>query len=887
MKARKHVDDKQSSKRTQRKKKARKPVTPDTRLPIALRSIEGNLTFTADSVIAWFVLETQRWAFQPTSTRDALVDNVARALSRLDGHRCFIRVTARPYPAAVWAENLDKRTPKPLTSKKGPTWGNVLHSTQESLNKSRLDDKEVYLGVRIDGRGTLDKVVSAMSRRGNDREITRLNEKIALVTEYVSAAGLGARPATAKEIEWLMHRSVAPGIPAPLRLSAVEDGHWDTDDLHAFTDPVRYDKSLFGKSVKVVAHRDGADPITRYVSVLTIGRMDQVTTDRGNDPWMQRTDRLAFPVEWMSTFDVVPGVVANKQIAAKRRVIRDQQKEYAAHGMDVPIDLGVKAARSQEIEYEMLEGTAAEATRVHGWHRIIVSAQDEKTLDAYVRQVQELYKPYQIDVIRTAGQWELLQELIPGQPLGASSYTRRMPVRMYSAGMPHVTARVGDRKGVYLGYTSGSARRAFMFDHWYSTEDLGGPGLVPLVGSLGAGKSTILGSLTYWAVKRGVQSTVLDPSGPLARLCELDDLAEHATHLDLLKADPGTLNPYWVIAQPDKAYFVRTDEETGREETDFEAYRDAVKFAEADRKELVTDVVRMLLPPSTIADPRTTDVVGDAIRKVGGGHDNSLDDVIQALEQSPEQTGMGERIANRLKDARELPAARLFFSGGNLARVSQDRSLLLVITLAGLQLPDTKSDPNMWSSGQRLAVPLLHLATYYTTRRIYGRPMQERKFVGLDEVGQLADWGSGKSLFTRLATDSRKWNVCAAVSSQNPAHVLGLDIANFISSAFVGYIKDESIAREALDKILGVQTGIGYEEVLQKLSYAARSGATVNGKDPRYAPRQFIVRDAHNQVERVTIDLSPTPHLLDALDTNAARQVKAEPAKINGEGVLV
>ena len=87
-----------------------------------------------------------------------------------------------------------------------------------------------------------------------------------------------------------------------------------------------------------------------------------------------------------------------------------------------------------------------------------------------------------------------------------------------------------------------------MFDTHYATEEKETSGLVPVVGGLGAGKSVLLGQITYEAVRRGIPSVVLDPSGPLARLTELPEIRGHGEHIDLTTAASGTLNPFAVVA---------------------------------------------------------------------------------------------------------------------------------------------------------------------------------------------------------------------------------------------------------------------------------------------------------------------------------------------------
>ena len=51
-------------------------------------------------------------------------------------------------------------------------------------------------------------------------------------------------------------------------------------------------------------------------------------------------------------------------------------------------------------------------------------------------------------------------------------------------------------------------------------------------------------ALGYLAARRGVQVTLLDPSGPLARLAAMPELAPYARVLNLTGSEQGTLAPY-------------------------------------------------------------------------------------------------------------------------------------------------------------------------------------------------------------------------------------------------------------------------------------------------------------------------------------------------------
>jgi AAA-like domain len=830
-------------------RKHRRDAEPTTPLRLALREIHDNLTFTRDHATVWYVLGSQRWSFRSDAQRSELIAASARRLAGLVGHRVHIRVTSRPYPARVWAQNLDHITPHPLPGVDGNTWGDHLVRAQKRLQHATLSDKEVYLGVRVGLRGKGAKVAETLRRGVSSKELHRLTTQVTRIGEVVAGSGFNGRPATADEMEWLLHRSLAVGLPSPTTLSPTTGGVWERDDLYAFSDTVRHITRPYGSTVRVLARRGGRD-VERHVAVLTMGRMDSFTIpESSHDPWMQHTDRLPFPVEWSSTFDVVSGERARGEINRKLLIIRDMQRHHHEHDVDEPLDLQRKAERAKRVEDEMTEGDTVQAARTHGWHRIAVTGRDEDECLERVRRVQEVYEPMHMSVEHPHAQHALLREFVPGEPVGSTAHKRRLPVHYQAAGLPNVTASVGDRRGPYLGYTCGTSRHAVMFDPHYGPEVYEASGLVPLVGGLGAGKSVLLGNLAYESARRGIITTILDPSGPLARLADLPELAEHAEHVDLLRAAPGTLNPYSVIPEPRPGQY-----------PDAEALAEARAEVEAERKMLATDVVRMLLPPQIDAQPETAVVIADAVRRNGGSWQSTLWDLISRLDALDDEHGFV--VANYLRDMSELPQSRLFFGQPTRYRTDSEATLL-VLTMAGLTLPDSSVDPRQWTTAERMAVPLLHLATYYATRRVYGRVMGERKMIGLDEAGQMGAWGSGRALFTRLGRDTRKWNTAALVSSQDPADVLGLNIANYISTAFVGRIEDPDIAAEAL-RLLRVPHDVGYESVLAGLSPHVSGHGTA-----RRGSREFVVKDVQGNVEKVRIDLAHNPDLLAALDTTA------------------
>lgn len=814
---------------------------------LALRNIEDNLCFTSHEAWAWFRLPTQPWSFRSERQREQLLFGIGDGLAWLAGHRLHLRVTSRPYPVADWARQLHEITPSPLQTDGVDPWSEHMVELQKHLRHQTIGDKDVFLGVRLANRAATHRLIGALWRRPGNIEHARLLSKREQVTETVALPGLEGRPATTHEMEWLVRRSISLGMPAPAELSPTGEPAWATEDLSGFDDEIEYAAAPLDRTVKLTS-RGMREPLVRHATVMSVGRLEEIhAPDPASDPWLAHTDRLPFPVEWSCQFDVLSGTEARKAIQRKLLVVRDMQRHYSEHDLDEPLALGRQADQARQVEDQMTRGADVTAARVHGWFRLAVTGPTEEVCLERARQVVTSYRSRRVSIEHPRGQYGLLREFIPGEPVSTSAYRRRLPAMYVAAGVPTASSRLGDRRGPYVGCTTGASRRAVMFDTHYATEVRETSGLVPVVGGLGAGKSVLLGTITYEAVRRGIPSVVLDPSGPLARLVDMPELEQHSEHIDLTAAANGTLNPFDVVAAPDRAGFASED-----------AFHEAEVMAAQDRKLLAMDVVKMLLPPSVNSLHQTSLVVSDAVRATGGERTSSLWDVVRQLEAMTEPHG--RVVANYLRDMAELPLSRLFFPGVDPS-AARLQSRLTVLTMPGLVLPPRTVPREHWSTSEQMAVPLLHLAAWYATRAVYGREMQSRKLVALDETHFLGEWSAGRALFTRLGRDSRKWNTCVLASSQNPADVLGMDVANFMSAAFVGRIEDEEAARDAL-RMLRVSTGVGYERALASLS---------SGRG-QHANREFVMRDVDGNVDKVGVDLTANPTLLAALNTTAGRQ---------------
>ncbi|MDT0531300.1 ATP-binding protein [Micromonospora sp. DSM 115977] len=829
----------------------------DPSVELAITEIAGHLTFTPNTVTAWYWLPEVRWAFRPDAEREALLSAISEQYAGLAGFRLHLRRTTRPFPADEWARTIDAHTAAPLPDVPGTAgWGDHLVAAQRHLLSVNHAEGQTYLGVtfarRALGDSLTERLLRTFGRGVAEGERRKLGRTVEQFDEVLGAFGMRGRRVTAQELEWLLYRSVALCMAPPGQLSPLTDGQWERGDLLALTEQVERYRTPYGSTVKLVNRMTGEE---RHVAVLAVGRMEPLEIPERHEPWLHFHERLPWPMELSTRVDILGSGDSFRNLEHRLRMIRSQQLDYAEHGIDAPPELERLAKRALVIGDEMTTGLPVDSARAHGWHRIAVGGRNrEECLERARRLIQLYSRELRISLQHPKNQDWLAREFIPGEPIANTGYVRRMPVNLLAAALPQAASTVGDRRGDLIGRTAGTCRRPVFLDLHFPMEVRERSGLAVFVAEPGGGKSTLLGALGYLAARRGVQVTLLDPSGPLARLCAMPELRPYARVLNLTGSEHGTLAPYSLIPTP-----LRSEFGTGASgDREFEI---AVSNARAERRMLVQDICMMLVPPQVAREASTATLFRHAVRQVPAEETSTLDDVVACLSQLDDDAG--KELANLLLDTAEMPLAMLFFGRPPEGLLGADAALT-VITMAGLRLPDLKIEREYWSAEEALALPMLHTAHRLAVRRCYGGSMSSRKLVGLDEAHFMEGWRSGRSFLVRLARDSRKWNLAALVASQNPRDILGLDVQNLVSTVFVGRIaEDAEIASEAL-RLLRVPVNDGYEATLASLSTADATSSS------RLGFREFVMRDVDGRVQKVRVDVSYVDGLLDYLDTTPA-----------------
>lgn len=850
-------------------------------LKLATAAVAGPLQFTSAGVFCWFELGPQNWDFKTHTERVNLWDQVAYRLGALtntvptdvEGRPIRLRVTTRPYPAFEFARALDEASPHRLPDVSEETWDRYLEHAQKRLQSTGLDQKLVAVGVWVCPPVSKQVMVELVGGTEHpDLATVKVLNEVASVTRIMAGPGFDAHPLTGRDMAFLFHRSLSMGTPVPAA-AGVGASRWEPDELAAATQRCAWTAEPFGTTVTVHTERNG-HALDRHVAVVSLGSMpEQTWPENGREPWMLALDAMPFGVEWslngtLLRPSVLEGTLAREQLRAE--AIR---RHYQEHRLTPPpaVDRAIHAA-TVNLD-QVTEGDVRAAARFLGTVRVATFADTrEQAIEQASRIVARLGERFHIEAAHVLGQPAQLREFIPGEPRVKEGFQRRLPIKYLAAGLPNVGADLGTPAGPYVGYGSGSARRAVCFDMHYGPEVLNTPGLFTISAEPGAGKSVLIGTLAYNAARAGEPTIILDPSGPLAALCDLPELAPFARKLDLTAAEPGTLSPYQLIPEPQADSF-RYPNGT----VDAAEWSRALRRAQAERQQLMFDVLRMWLPSNVLKMVGTDVLLLEVVRGVRQLVEaRKLKDTqanprwiitqlrtIAAEDPNERRRELAGHIAEELAAAAEFPLGELIVPGHEEPLVDQGAAdaTLVVVTMPGLSAPPEGTDREFWGAEERYTQPLLHLAAFFASKFVYSRPRDVRKNIFLDENHLMGQWGSGRAFFVRLSRDSRKWNTAVGAASQHPDDHLSIGrVDALIGSAFVGRLKSPTAAAKAC-QLLAVSED--YAPVIQGLSPRTDDKTGQTG--------EFVWRDPKGRVGRMRVDLDWHPSLRKALQTTPGR----------------
>ncbi|WP_063045019.1 ATP-binding protein [Nocardia pseudovaccinii] len=880
---------------------------------LALTGTQGHITRTRKSSTAWFVQPPGPWNMRPTAKQRRYIRDEALVLANLSNagvtslHRRLVRT---PWPVRQWAQAHDTWA-DPIPDVPGAlSWADYLHGQQHAMLWANPTLKGRYWGIDLHPRSalgqTLDAIAQVLAYVANwplmgrvarlaakladdafARERADMAEHLATLERVMAGRGVGARPASEAQMDYLLRRSATIGLPLDVDGVIAGGGDWEETDVAALED-VTGVWVVPGDGYTTVNGAVDGRAYTGYVIVLTIGRMAPLPIPERMLPWQVIGDPSGEPIEWSERIRLISKPETIRQMRRLANKIKSQWEHYTVeHDETPPQELTEQYGLSQQVISDVEEDHSGLSVRSEGWYRLAVVGATPDQARRKVALLKEMYAPH-ISLEQEHGQYQLLREFLPGEPLANVAHKRHMSVYSLSSGMAAVGDRIGDRTGVVLGQTASIAPRPAVWDLFAAHERKHKSGLTPIVAVPGSGKTFLAGMIVYQAVRAGAFAVILDPSGPLKELANLPEFADIAEVHALTgrSSRPGSLNPYRVIVDPrrddpeyspDNPDFRRDPDPVAAGQAQYEA---DVRAAAAERISVAVSVLKMMLPPARLELEWTESVLHTAANMVGGERGHNLREVLDAIARIAETDEdvtvrtCARSIHQDLDIMSQLAEARVLFPDRDAGTEVSDFDAdvrLTILTMPGLQLPPEGVDPSQWTPQQRMTGPLMHMAAWLANRLIYEKPRHVRKVLFLDENKYLESTGAGRTLNLRISRDSRKYKVRALVCSQLPDDYLGLDGTDDKSAlAYEVIIGDlggnEHAIRGAL-QLLNLPLDQGYESILADLGGGGEDTLDED-TDTSYQDqaRRFVVKMA-DDIELIRSDWTHFVHLAHVFET--------------------
>ena len=905
----------QSKAAAKRAERARKAVR------LQLVGVEGNITRTRTQSTAWFIQEPGPWNMRPVARQRRYIQNEALVLANLADagvtglHRRLVRT---PWPVRQWAQAHDAWA-EPIPDVPGAlSWSDYLRGQQHAMLWGNSTQKGRYWGVELPPRtalavgldtvsewllpvidvpllGRVAKLVRAWARTAFLGEQKALADHLATIERILSGQGVRAKPATGALMDYLLLRSASLGLPLDAEGVISGGGDWEQSDVAALEDLTDLELTP-GDGYTTVRGQVGGRDYTGYAIVLTVGRMAPLPIPERMLPWQVLGDSSGEPLEWSERIRLKTKSQSIHQLRRLTARIEAQFDHYTVeHDQVPPQELAEQHALAQQVISDIEDDHSGLSVRTEGWYRVLVVGSTPDEAKEKVSMLQEMYAP-RIRLEQEHGQYQLLREFIPGEPLANIAHCRRMSVEAVSAGMAAVGDRIGDRNGVVIGETASIAPRPAVWDLFAAHEKKHKSGLTPIVAVPGSGKTFLAGMLVYQAVRAGAYGVVLDPSGPLKKLAQLPEFRGIADVQALTgrTSRPGSLNPYRVIVDPrrDDPEYDPTSPDYADDADPIAAahaqYEADVRAAQAERISVAVSVLKMMLTPARLKHEWTETVLQTAANTVGGERHHNLREVLDAIaalgndDENADLRTCARSVHQDLTMMADLAEARVLFpergTTGDTGDIAGDNIRLTVLTMPGLQLPPTGTDPSQWTPQQRMAGPLMHMAAWLANRLVYELPRYERKVLFLDENKYLEQTGAGRTLNLRIARDSRKYKVRALVCSQLPDDYLGVDGSDDKSAltyeVIIGDLGGNAHAIDGALKLLNLPSGEGYEALLADLGGGGEDTFDPDTNTEHFdQARRFIVKMA-DDIELIRSDWTHFVHLahvFEALDSRATR----------------
>lgn len=718
----------------------------------------------------WLELPTVPYGFRDTADRRQLGMLSTMALAKLGEGPVHIKVR---HVDTVATETGGWRRARTAHAERygQPTVGFEPHmvGAERRMLTVQPFTKQVFLGYGLGRRSALAQLRDRLAPTDDDinaRELARWHAAAETARSTLGRGALSARPLGAEELRQLRRRSVWRGLTPP-PMSATGRTVWGRSLVADEFEGVELSPVLFGtakgpRSAVAVDSPHGRVFTATLVAAAFPLRMEFPRTR----PWLAHVDGLPFPVEVDALLDLVPPRVARSRFGRRLDLARDQDREAAKAGAELPVETELMIDLAREWEHKI---PTRRLPMVWGHVTFRVDADSLEELASRCAVLTEHYQELGIDLAWPSGasQRGLLLQAVPGAERQFRSFRQVWPVETVGCGLPTAASNLGHPTGMYCGPTTGRQVKAVTFDlHWairrsveQGERHVEAQGGVVLLGNPRAGKSGALGTMVHDGALWRMPQVVIDFGGQLARLAQVPDIAGQVRVVDLLQAGAGSADPMGPAIVPGDG---------------------ATDRVRAARERLTFETLRTLAWRQVDTDAGTRTELQQAIQRVSRSSEPSTAAVLDALLHSEQPAGrnLGAALAFDL----DTDEGSVLTGEGAALPAGLDGRSCTVLTGRGIVLPEPGKPLAAWDPAELFGAATFGIVAVKAQQLLWELPPGTLSALMIDEAHVPLATPAGRRVISSALRNGPKQGVATVLATHNAEEVSADWLANMVST---------------------------------------------------------------------------------------------------------
>ncbi|WOO58554.1 ATP-binding protein [Streptococcus pasteurianus] len=512
-------------------------------------------------------------------------------------------------------------------------------------------------------------------------------------------------------------------------------------------------------------HEDTESYVTYFTVNAIVGELDFPSSEI----FYYQQQQFTFPVDTSMTVEIVENKKALKTVRNKKKELKDLDSHAYQSGGETSSNVLDALDSVDELEAD-LDQTKESMYKLS--YLIRVSAPDLDELKRRCDEVKDFYDDLNVKLVRPAGDMLGLHlEFLPASKRYLNDYVQYVKSDFLAGLGFGATQQLGERIGIYIGYSVDTGRNVYLFP---SLASQGIKGTITnalasaFVGSLGGGKSFCNNLLVYYSVLFGGQAILLDPKNERGNWKEtLPEIAHEINIINLTseKKNAGLLDPFVIMKN--------------------------VK----DGESLAIDILTFLTGISS-RDGEKFPVLRKAIRTVTQSDKRGLLQVIEELRK--EDTPVSRNIAEHIESFIDYDFAHLLFSDGTVENAISLENQLNIIQIADLVLPDKETTLEEYTTIELLSVAMLIVISTFALDFIHS-DRSIFKIVDLDEAWAILNVAQGETLSNKLVRAGRAMNAGVYFVTQSSFDVSKESLKNNIGLKFAFRSTDINEIKQTLE----------------------------------------------------------------------------------------